>query len=485
MKLLIPIIKRFLVSEYIKLEDALKDPLKSQNETLHKVLEQTGLSTESFNDLPIRNYENFHNLKNLTKKPPLFFETTSGSSGSKKRIPYTKTLINDFTQMFKIWAYDILSFGPRLTGGSIYFSISPQFSDQSNTRDDSDYLTGVTGFIFNRFVLVPSLVKKIKDPIEFKKAIALYMISARRLEIVSIWSPSFFIVLLETIVEHHKELEKALKDRCFEWKEISFNLPKTPIFKIHEIKKASPDFNILFPHLKLVSCWGALNSKQDFEWLKKTFPNTLVQEKGLLATEAAISIPSIKYGHFLPALNQTFFEFISKENKILRIHELKLHESYEILISQSSGLLRYRLGDVIKVTSIVRNTPCFEFQGRANNVSDLVGEKLNEIFLMNKLKDGNFPPCIFIPSQSAKRYFCISEYPLNKLDLEKMLNENPHYRNAVKLGQLKSIRVIKTENLNRKLKEYFTHKKNMKLGDIKDQILYRNETDNKLIDHLI
>ncbi|MFT6633153.1 MAG: hypothetical protein ACJAS4_003123 [Bacteriovoracaceae bacterium] len=484
MKIILSLIKKFFVQDYIDLEKGLETPLETQKKTLFKILSYTKYSVNDFSKLPIRRYEQFHNIKALTKNPPKFFETTSGSSGSKKRIPYTKELIDDFTTMFKVWCYDVLAFGPKLSGGKIYFSISPQFTKNQHINDDSDYLSGLTGLIFKRFVLIPKKVKMITDPEVYKKVTAMYLISAKNLEIISIWSPSFLIVLLDSIVESHEEIETALLSREYEWNGLKFKFPKTEKFKIHELRKANLDFTNLFPQLKFISSWGALNSNQDFLWLKKTFYKSLVQEKGLLATEGVLSIPSIKYNHFIPALTQTYFEFLDSSKNILPIHKLTVGSKYEVIISQSSGLLRYQLGDMIKVTAMVKNTPCFEFLGRASNVSDLVGEKLNEIFLNDGLQELNSPPCIFIPSLLTKRYYCVSEFNLDKGFIDALLMKNPHYENAIKLGQLHPLEFLTTGNLNQKIKRYFTEEKGMVLGDIKDQILYKNESDNKLLDYL-
>jgi hypothetical protein len=485
MKVILNLIKRFLVQDFINLENGLQFPKETQEQTLKRLLSHTKVSLEDFYKLPIRKYENIHNIRKLTKTPPDFYETTSGSSGLKKKIPYTKDLINDFTLMFRIWCYDILAFGPQLRGGKIYFSISPQFTGNSHINDDSDYLNGFTGLIFKKFTLVPSEIKKVSDPEEFKKITAMYLVSSKNLEVISIWSPSFLIVLLDSIIKNHQEIEEALTARSYQWKDIVFKFPKTNLYKIHELNKPNINYNTLFPKLKIISCWGALNSKQDFHWLKKTFPNVYVQEKGLLSTEAAMTIPSIKYGEFLPALNQTYFEFLDSKKKLLPIHKLRIGEIYEIVLSQSSGLLRYQIGDMVKVVSIVKNTPCFEFIGRGNNVSDLVGEKLNEIFLINLLESKSFPPCIFIPSMLTKRYYCISESEIDLEQINSLLMKNPHYENAIKLGQLSPLELVKTTYLNKKVKSFFVEERGMKLGDIKDQILFKNENDNKLLDYLL
>jgi len=485
MKLLLRLAKIYTNKESKKLELSLASPMEAQRTTLKNILKNTRYDFEQFQSLPIRTYEEFDDVKDLTLSKPRFFETTSGSSGIKKEIPYTFELIKDFTAMFKLWVNDVLTFGPKLKGGQIYFSISPQFTDEANANDDSDYLTGLTSLLFNQFILIPNKVKKIKDPLIYKKVIVMYLISAKNLEVVSIWSPSFFLTLLDTILENSGELKSHLIHRQFDWEGIKHSFPETSNSKLDLLDQSNIDLELLFPELKLVSSWGALNSEHDFQRLKHLLPHSFVQEKGLLATEAPMTIPSIKFKTFLPMINQVYFEFLDSKGTLFKIHELELNQIYEIIISQASGLLRYRIGDLVKVTDISNKTPCFRFVGRSGSVSDLVGEKINEQFIMEQLKGHNIPQCIFIPSSSLKKYYCISEFEIDEKLISSILQKNPHYLNAIKLEQLHPLQSVKVNNLNQHLKDFFVTNRKINLGDIKDQILYYKETDNLLLDFLL
>src|SRR2546430_10407041 len=47
----------------------------------------------------------------VTAEPPLVYEQTSGSSGRRKLIPYTRCLLASFNPCFVVWAYDLLARG--------------------------------------------------------------------------------------------------------------------------------------------------------------------------------------------------------------------------------------------------------------------------------------------------------------------------------------------------------------------------------------
>ena len=69
------------------------------------------------------------------------------------------------------------------------------------------------------------------------------------------------------------------------------------------------------------------------------------------------------------------------------LHEAEEAAEYALVITQAAGLLRYRLGDRVKISGRHRGVPLLRFRGRADAVSDLVGEKLNETFVAQALRE--------------------------------------------------------------------------------------------------
>ena len=127
----------------------------------------------------------------------------------------------------------------------------------------------------------------------------------------------------------------------------------------------------------------------------------MVQGKGLLATEAPMTIPLIKAQGCVPVLNEVFFEFEHQGN-IYHLHELELGKVYSIIISQKGGLYRYRIGDRVRVTHYYLKTPCLEFLGRTETTSDLVGEKLHEDFVQDTLNQLHLRWGIFSKSSTCQ-----------------------------------------------------------------------------------
>ena len=81
-----------------------------------------------------------------------------------------------------------------------------------------------------------------------------------------------------------------------------------------------------------------------------------------------------------------FFEFIpvndddpdadEDDPQTLLLHELEVGKKYEVVITNFSGLYRYRMFDVVQVTRMYQNTPQIEFLYRRNLGMNIANEKM-------------------------------------------------------------------------------------------------------------
>ncbi len=58
-----------------------------------------------------------------------------------------------------------------------------------------------------------------------------------------------------------------------------------------------------------------------------------------------------------------------------------------MVLSNNSGLYRYNIGDVVRVTRFMKQTPCVEFLHRFGATSSLTGEKLTEVQVVAAVSD--------------------------------------------------------------------------------------------------
>ncbi|CAN1209526.1 GH3 auxin-responsive promoter [Tumidithrix helvetica PCC 7403] len=382
----------------------------------------------------------------LTPECILSFAKTSGSSGSCKWIPYTRSLQQSFSQMFCVWAQDLIEHGPRFSTGKLYACISPQLipqddasakvSDRLSGQDDTDYLDGWLQWFLRPFLVSPKQGQEFHDPQGFMRQLCQALLQAERLETISIWSPSFLQVHLNYIQAHRRSLWEALQQQMSR-------------DRLQLLTETDIPWTQLWSNLKLISCWDSANAADRAEGLRSQFPNVLVQGKGLLATEAPITIPLIVAQGYVPVLNEVFFEFEDDTGALCLLHELSMGKTYTIVLSQKGGLYRYRLGDRVRVTHWYRQTPCLEFLGRSHATSDLVGEKLSEGFVQNAMKQLNLPSSCFkslVPVAEPPHYLLLLDRATDHPEaiasqLDRALSQSYQYHQARLLGQLEAPQV--------------------------------------------
>ena len=68
------------------------------------------------------------------------------------------------------------------------------------------------------------------------------------------------------------------------------------------------------------------------------------------------------------------------------LHELKIGELYEIVITNLSGLYRYRIKDVVRVTGYKGKVPLLRFAYRKNQVINITGVKLTAEHITGAVK---------------------------------------------------------------------------------------------------
>jgi hypothetical protein len=209
------------------------------------------------------------------------------------------------------------------------------------------------------------------------------------------------------------------------------------------------DWSVVWPRLRLLSCWASAQSAGAAARLAARLPRARLQPKGLLATEAPVTIPLFQAGLAVPFLTEVFLEFEREDGRILRLHEIEPGSSYRLLVTTRGGLVRYRLGDRVRAGPPVGRTPALELIGRSDAVSDLVGEKLHEDHVgrsLEKLSSQGWGVRTLLPARAGPGYILVADSagaPEEAArELDAMLSESPRYLQARRLGQLAAPRVL-------------------------------------------
>jgi hypothetical protein len=402
---------------------------------------------------------------------PVAFERTSGSSGASKLLPYSAQSLTDFSRALRPWLAT-LARRYRLCG-SAYWSISPALRPAQCTPGgvpvglpDAAYLGSDLMSAFIALSAVPASVGVLGDLAQWQQETWLALLRRADLALISVWSPTFLLALLDALPGHADALSARLRAAG----------ETDALRRLHDYL-ASNDGRFLWPRLRLVSCWGDGASRAYFAELRQRLPQAAFQPKGLLATEGVVTVPDADDAPVLAA-RSGFFEFIGEDGEIRLAHELDEGASYEVVMTTAGGLYRHRLGDRVRCRAGAQGWPVLDFLGRAGLVSDLAGEKLSEAFVTDCLPaDGGFR--MLIPQISpAPRYVLITDAraaPCDARAVEQRLERNPQYRHARQLGQLYPLCVLPVRH---PLAAYLGRmtRQGVRLGDIKPVAL-RPETD--------
>jgi hypothetical protein len=398
-----------------------------------------------------------------------FYERTSGSSGASKPIPYTRTLQRSFVHMFLLWVYDCLAHGPRLRSGRTFLSVSPCLAPRTpaagkaraTPQDDTEFLPVPLRWLFGRYLVVPPGLSRIADPNIFRRALAASLLSEPALEVLSVWNPSYLSSLLQFIEQNRGLVARDLRAGQVAGDAFRFRLPDAAAsyrMSIAErLEAAAPDFQALWPQLKLLSCWTDASAALVLEPLRRRLPHVPVQGKGLVSTESPITVPLWQASAPVPLVTDVFLEFAGDDGSVRRLHEIETGGRYDLIITQRSGLARYRIGDRVEVVGRFRSVPTLRFVGRSAEVSDLVGEKLNEGFVRRALgRDSALYQVrwILLPTitHGQAGYLCLYDGPQSPGALAQAIDERlqaaHHYRLARQLGQLEPLRAQRQARLD-------------------------------------
>ena len=343
----------------------------------------------------IRRWEE-HELE-LTE-PVERWEETSGSSGAKKRIPYTRSLRKQFDRAIAPWIVNLFAHDPRAFAGEAYWSISP------GAESDEEVLGPLQRRLVRAVQAVPPSVRLTSE--NFREETLRHLMRCRTLSLISVWHPSFLDLLVGDL-----------------------------------------DTAALWPDLRVISCWADANAAGPAGALAKKFPHARIQPKGLLSTEGFVTIP-YEGGNVL-AYRSHFFEFREGETVHLA-HEVEVGKRYEVILTTGGGLRRYATEDIVEVTGWREQAPILKFIGRADHVSDHFGEKLNEIFVRERLqialRDIPHSFAMLACDRDAYVLYIESHASVDVVPLEQALRESHHYDLARRLGQLAPLRVMRVRN---------------------------------------
>ena len=388
------------------------------------------------------------------------FQPTSGSSEVLKFIPYTQQFLDELDQAIGLWLTSLYNRYPQLKSSTHYWSISwlpesqRKLTTAYNMNDDSALLSFTKRFLTKITQAVPADIALAENAEDAMFATAVYLARDANLGMISVWSPTFALQLLEIIQLNQKEIVQVLATGKWTRENLAY-------LKIRPSKQRSrileslnledpKSWRKLWKKLCLISSWDTASAQHWAKILKTKVADVQFEGKGLWATEGVVTIP---LDDQYPLMYQAhFYEFLDLTNhQVYPSWKLEKDQLVSPVITTGSGLKRYIIDDELRVESFYQGIPCFKFLGRKMTV-DLVGEKIDQtvaLALIEHFKQGGFLPIslLGIEQTDSKPYYVllaqgeVGAMPSNE-ELDQYLQQNFHYELARNLGQLDQARIM-------------------------------------------
>ncbi|MCK0152976.1 GH3 auxin-responsive promoter family protein [Alcanivorax sp. S6407] len=423
---------------------------------------------------PVTDYEHWrdsvegHREKgesSLSRSPVSRFQPTSGSTSAIKWVPYSKAFLGELDNAISPWVVDLYRQFPRLKQGRHYWSMSwvptslrDSMSEEIN--DDLQLMSLGKRLLAGATQSVPQNVSMARTSDDSLFATLAWLAADSSLSMMSIWSPTFGLGLLKSLALWRHELAAVLASG--EWGEHMQGVdnpgcPKSPraasLLRDWDGSLDPQFFAALWPSLALVSAWDTAASGPWAKQLHALLPQADFQGKGLWATEGVVTIPY--QGEHTLAYRSHVYEFQDPDDgTVYAPWELSEGQRVMPLLSTGSGLLRYKLKDLVLVEGFNQGVPILTFLGRAGT-TDLVGEKLTAPVLDEAIGRLDLPgavtPVCTVAVDDAGNgkpgYLLLLEGPADQAGdagqrLEAELLQHFHYQLARNLGQLEPVRCV-------------------------------------------
>jgi hypothetical protein len=328
------------------------------------------------------------------------FAMTSGTTDRPKYIPITDKVLKSYRQGWMVWGIHALddhfeAFGARL------LQISSRLDEETTPSGvPAGAISGLTAHsqprIVRRAYVSPPEASSAPD------AAAKYYLACRLgLQVNRVMpltaNPSTLLGLARAMDARREDLLRDLSDGTLRAdialgpvarRAIERRLAADPA-RTRELEAVIGRTGHLYPRdvwqLPLIGTWKGGTLGLYLREMREFWGDAPVRDIGLIASEGRFSIPIHDEGSAGVLDTSTiFFEFVPEEEAgrpdatALLPHEVEVGRCYYIILTAPNGLVRYDIGDVVRVTGRMGPTPVIEFLNKGQHVSSLTGEKLTE-----------------------------------------------------------------------------------------------------------
>lgn len=447
----------YALTYWLALKHAASHPRRTQERVLRRILEQnreTAFGThhgfgrirsaaDYIRDVPIHKYEELRRSIEaqddtgaavLTAGAPVMYASTSGTTGQPKHIPVLPSTLRACTKDQRLFSYLQYRNCPEAFTGKVLAIGSPAIEGSLPSGTPCGSLSGhiyesMPSFVKASYV-IPAEVFAIEDYDLKYKVILRLALGERDITLMATANPSSFLRLQVVLDESAQEMAESLEHGSLTGvdalppriRETILTKLRTDPARARELRRlislGKPTFSDLWPGIKLLTTWTSGSCGIALDILRDMLPrDTRVLDLGYLSSEFRGTLTSdAAMDGGIPTIHRHFFEFVERdewdrgERDPLLVDQLEVGREYYILVTTDSGLYRYFMNDIVRVTGRFRRTPVLKFVQKGKGVTNITGEKLYEGQVMEAVRsaekalDFNSVFYVMIAEENAGRY---------------------------------------------------------------------------------
>lgn len=338
----------------------------------------------------------------LSAEDPVFFASSTGTTGEPKRTPTTPRFRKEFQRTVLVSMAHVVGRFPRAFRGQVLYFVGPRELDRAPCGTPIGYTSG-----FN-FTTMPKAVRSlyawpyelftVKD-LDARTYLAAWLAATRPVTFVAGIFPLAFLHFLRAIEGMAEPLARDLRRGT-----LRDDLPLTPgeraffaplarkdaraAERIASLAREGPGLPVraVLPKLELVYCWIGASAAYYVPEMKRRLGEGVAVRDAIYAANEAWG--NVTFGEDVLggpiALTSHVFELVpeSKWERGARTGvgawQLVEGERYRLLVTTGAGLCRYDLADIVECTGFYRHAPRIRFVRRAGASLSIAGEKLDE-----------------------------------------------------------------------------------------------------------
>jgi len=418
-----------------RLARTMGDPMRMQRELLVRIVKANRETTfgrrhrfdrigdyKTFaTQVPVSDFEQLRPLvdaeivrgeKSLTAEEPVQYVRTSGTTGVPKDVPLTPSHLRALRRVQQ----DSVAFQHRVCPegfeGAIVAMVSPAcegaLANGKSYGSASGVVAGNTPVSVQGKFVVPAAVLTISES-RVKYLLVLRLAIARRdVTYLGAANPTTLLTLIKLYREHQVELITDLRQGTFfladrvpsdVMKATRSRLYADPVQaeRLERLRTECPKVRIadLWPSIRLIVTWTCASAGVAVDTLRAELSKRMrIMELGYISSEFRGTITiGRRAGSGLPTFDTHFFEFVERdrwdagEPRYLTMDQVHKGRDYYLIVTTPSGLYRYFINDVVKVTGFLHATPLLKFMQKGKGVTNITGEKLYEAQVLQAVRE--------------------------------------------------------------------------------------------------